>query len=270
MGVKALVFDGQDRLLHVDRNPRHRHVPPLLARTGRHQGRQQRCIELHVVDLAGADDFQVPDSNRRHPRAASCRHGRKRDTDDLAAVRSAAGNQRHPVRDSGELSGLRGLRALSVAELIQAGDEIRLGQRLSAAELDGTGVHAWDDPLPLAMQAIVDHARIRDVKVAGDGRTRRGRVSRGGAAADNGTTGVVCPYAGPCDAVASIAGCALFSVLGRPGNQFSVSDRFRLSVRLRKVKWQRAQVIFGDCFRCPLPTALRAACFFHQPGHLRS
>ena len=69
-----------------------------------------------------------------------------------------------------ELAAVRRCRAVRVAEVVEAVDELVRRQRLAAVQLERTGEDARVDPLHLAVNARVDHPGEQDVVVAHDRR----------------------------------------------------------------------------------------------------
>ena len=111
---------------------------PLIER------RQHRRVERHAARSAW-----LPSSSRSTRsgdrggglRAGRCGlRGRRRlledDADQLALELRRARHDRDRAGADRELAGLLGVRALRVAEVVQPIDELALGQRLAAAELE--------------------------------------------------------------------------------------------------------------------------------------
>ena len=112
------------------------------------------------------------------PSLARRRRPLKDDADDLALeLARLRGTIDDRAAVDGELAGLLERRALRVAEVVQPIDELPLGQRLAAPQLERPREDARQDAVALAVQARVDQARER----------RRSSSRRRDAAATSGT-----------------------------------------------------------------------------------
>jgi hypothetical protein len=73
-----------------------------------------------------------------------------------------------PAGADGKFAGVRRLAALSVPEIVQPVDELPIGQRLAFPKFQRPREYSWQYPLPLAVKALVDDLRKRDVVVPRD------------------------------------------------------------------------------------------------------
>ena len=90
------------------------------------------------------------------------------DANDLTFELGRARHQCHDTSAGREFAGLPDGRALGVAEVVQAVDELPVSQRLTAAQLERPREHAGKGGGALAVQACVDQVREPDVVVRGE------------------------------------------------------------------------------------------------------
>jgi hypothetical protein len=87
------------------------------------------------------------------------------------------GHPRHDRDRAGadrELAGLLEAIAVRVAELVEPIDQLLLGHRLTAAQLERPRQDAREHRRPLAVEPVVDHFREPHVVIRGDGQQQDG------------------------------------------------------------------------------------------------
>ncbi len=178
MIVEAAVLDGDDRLGHPRRDGGERHVAALFAPLG-DERREQRRIELDRVQrLFPSDDLdglqtaapgspvqRVGARRRALLRRRTRDHRGKHQPHRLPWTIAASRNDGQGVAADGEFSGLSGLRALRVPEIVESVDHLRLRDALAAPDQERTGEDARVRPLELPVHPRVDHPRELDVVI---------------------------------------------------------------------------------------------------------
>ena len=163
--VEAAILDGDDRLHHAPRNGGEGHLPPLLPSRA-HEGGQERRIQ---DDAVGGRSFclDAGDPLRGGTRAARLLHARALEDDahHLAGAIAPPGDQRDGAPADGELAGPLDARPVRVPEIVQAVDELAIGERLPAVQLEGTREHARQHAIALAREARLDLPREGGVVV---------------------------------------------------------------------------------------------------------
>ena len=173
--VETAILDREHRLLHARRDDGERHRPPLFALAAAER-RQHRRVERHplgrVSRRARAVLHAIGDARRRRLLALGHRPRRRRtlehDADRLALQLGHARHDRDRAGADRELAGLLEAIAVRVAELVEPIDQLLLGHRLAAAQLERPRQDAREHGRALAVQARVDQPREADVVVAGD------------------------------------------------------------------------------------------------------
>ena len=168
MRIEALVLDRQHGIPGVLRDGGERDVAALLPRARRHQRRQHRSVEGDCVARALAGEGE-----RANGAAAPSARRRERHFNGLPACGSASRPDHDRVAHHGELAGAPDPGTLRVAEIVQADDQIGLGERLAAAQLEGTRVDARQRSHPFPLQPCVDEGGERHVGVVAGGGHRQ-------------------------------------------------------------------------------------------------
>ena len=157
MVVEAAVLDGQDRLDHPRRNHRQRDTPALLAACA-DERREQRRVQRdprhrRVVDLEARDAQHGRDgcARRRLGRRLLEVHAHQ-----AALGRAVSRRQHDGAAADGKLAGFVDPRALRVAQIVEAIDELVVAQRLAPVQLERARVDAGQHAIALAVQARVD------------------------------------------------------------------------------------------------------------------
>ncbi len=96
----------------------------------------------------------------------------KDDAHDLALELGTARHDRDRAAADRELTGLVRARALRVADVVQAIDELPFRERLAAPQFQGPCEHARQDAVALAVEPAVDEVREADVVVRARGNQR--------------------------------------------------------------------------------------------------
>ena len=163
----------EHRLDHPLRNRGQRDRPPLLALAA--ERREHRRVERQALARTrGELELQHAigrTRRRRPPRGAAhvrSRRPLKDDADRLALELRSARQNRDASLAEGEFARLLQLRPLCVSKIIESIDQLSIGQRLAAAQLERPREHARKHRVALAVQPRVDQAREADVVVAGD------------------------------------------------------------------------------------------------------
>ncbi len=141
MIVEAAILDRQHRLTHPFRNLRERHLAPLLTSfTFGHERREQRRFEDHRRQrLPIARPLERLDDERSARIRLALRGRRRRiedHADDLAVGLAAADHHRDGVAADREFTGPLDGGALRVAEIVEAVDQLPIGEALSAVQFE--------------------------------------------------------------------------------------------------------------------------------------
>ncbi len=157
MVVEAAILDRQHRLHHARRNRRERDAPPLLTARA-DERRQQRRVQRHPR-YRRVVDFEA--RHAQHRRDGSAGRGRwlgllEVDAHQPALGGAVPGQQHDGAAADGELAGLLDARALRVAKVVEAVDQLVIAKRLSLVQLERPRVDAGQHAIALAVQARVD------------------------------------------------------------------------------------------------------------------
>ena len=184
MLVEASVLGREHRLLDALRDRGQRHRPPLLAFASVER-RQHRRVEHEPLARPGADlePQHAVRRPRRRPGARRRLHRRRRrlkdDADDLLFELRRARVDRDGAAADGELARLLELFPVRIAEVVEPVDELPLGERLAAAQLERTRENAREHRFALAVQPRVDQVCEADVVIGRDEAEHDGRYRRG-------------------------------------------------------------------------------------------
>ncbi len=172
--VEAAILDREHRLLHARRDRRQRHRPPLLPLAATERGQHRRVerdpLARLVVELEPLHAIGHARRRRFLAFGHRLRIGRtlKHDADRVSLQLGDARHDRDRALADRELAGLLQPIAMGVAELVEPIDQLLLGHRLAAAQLERPRQHAREHRRSLAVQARVDQPREAHVVVAGD------------------------------------------------------------------------------------------------------
>ena len=152
--VEAPVLDRQHRLDHRLRDHLERDVPPFLARVGDQRGDERR-VQRDAFGLF----LRTRQLDRIDPRGLGALRGpaAEHQADDLALMVSLPRNDHHRVPADRELARLLAARTMGVAEVVEPIDELPLGERLPAMQLERAREDARIGPRHLPAHAGVDH-----------------------------------------------------------------------------------------------------------------
>src|SRR5581483_8142105 len=149
MFVETAVFDREDCLHHPRRDDGERDRPFLLALGGVAERGQHRRVERQPLARLAAEIEREHVIGRTRRRRLSRRrpYVRRRltledDTRDLAVEFGSARRDRDDAGAGGELTGLGNGGALRVAEIVEAIDQLAIGEQLTAPQLERTGENA--------------------------------------------------------------------------------------------------------------------------------
>ncbi len=176
MFVETMIFDRQHRLCHSRRDGRQRNRPALFAFPG-NQRRQHRRVENEPLTCLVAE-FELQHAvggafwRRRFARGRCARGSRswplKNNLDELPVELRASRHQRDSAGAHGEFTGTLRRRPLGVAKIIQAIDQLPIGQRLPASQFERPCQDARQGGLAFAVKPLVDQPREADVIVGGE------------------------------------------------------------------------------------------------------
>src|SRR4051794_6488795 len=170
MFVEAPILDRQHRLLHPLWDRGQRDGAALLALAAIQGGEHWRIEHQPLARFrAELEPLHAVGRLRRRLPARGVLHFWRRpledDADDLPFQFGRARHDRDRAVADGELARFLDMVAMRIAEIVEAVDQLALGERLAPAQLERTREDPWKHRLAFAVQPRINEMREADIGI---------------------------------------------------------------------------------------------------------